>query len=584
MAFSRDFLEEIKQRNSIEDVVSQYVPLKRAGSNMTGLCPFHNEKTPSFVVFPRSESFYCFGCGEGGDVVSFIMKHESLEYPDAVALLAKRCGIQVPDDAPMKSNAVRRERIIAMNRDAAMFFHTTLYSPAGEKGLEYFKSRRLSDATIKHFGLGYAGDSWNALSDYLHEKGYSDREMTTGFLAGEKGKRVYDYFRSRVMFPIIDLSGNVVAFGGRALGDAKPKYINSSDTPAFRKSKYLFALNFAKLNTSGGLIMCEGYMDVISLHQAGFTNAVATLGTAVNAEHAKTISHHTDSVMLAYDSDSAGKKATERAINVLGEAGINVRVIDLGDSKDPDEFIKNHGTAAFSAKLKTTKERIDYQIEEIIGKYDVSGPDQQEKRMTELTAFVATLYSQPTREIYCHRIAQLTGLSYEGLARTVEVKRRALVKTKKSENDAIDIRRAAGYRDNVNPDRVRFSDVSAIEEAIIGILLVRPDLGTECLKKLKADELNTEFCRKVYRAFEPQLAKGESVILSEDGALTNAEQSELARYMAARQILTNNGSSVLTELINTLKEKNERRKADESAGDDIDALGDYLKKLREKKK
>jgi len=283
-------IEEIKYRSNIEDVISSYVSLKRAGSNMNGLCPFHSEKTPSFTVFTSTQNFYCFGCGAGGDVITFIMRMENLEYRDALEFLAKRAGIEIPEDGATLQKGPTRSRMIDMNRDAARFFHSQLYSENGRKGLEYLKVQRgLSDAVIKRFGLGYAPDSFGSLTDYLKSKGYTDEEMITGFMCGKSQKtgRPYDYFRGRVMFPIIDVAGNVIAFGGRVLDDSLPKYLNSSDTPAFKKSRNLFALNYAKNNCSEYLILCEGYMDVIALHAAGFSSAVATLGTAITADQAR---------------------------------------------------------------------------------------------------------------------------------------------------------------------------------------------------------------------------------------------------------------------------------------------------------
>ncbi|MDD4474874.1 MAG: DNA primase [Eubacteriales bacterium] len=584
MAFSAAFLDELKFRNELPDVISQYVNLRRTGSNMVGLCPFHSEKTPSFVVFPTTSTFKCFGCGAGGDVVGFVMQIENLDYPAAIEFLARRCGIPLEEDGFSKESKVSRKRVLELNREAAKFFHNYLMSPGGETALQYLKNRQIKDTTIKHFGLGASPAGWSALTEHLTSLGYKSEELTAAFLAGSKSGRTYDYFRNRVIFPIIDLNGNVVAFGGRAMGDEKPKYINTSDTPAFKKSKNLFALNFAKNYASESLIMCEGYMDVIALHQAGFTNAVATLGTAVTSEHARIIARFTKNVLLAYDSDSAGKRATDKAIEALTELGINVRVIELGDAKDPDDFIKKQGAGAFGLKLKGSSGRIDYAIGEILKKYNLSLPDDLQSATDELINYIAALGDKPSREIYSQRAAELLGLSADGIAKVAEQKAKKFVRRAKKEFDDSEIRKKAGYGDKVNPGRLKFADISTIEERILGILLIRVDLGIEALKQLGEDDFFTEFSKKLFRFMKPFLEEGKEVNISANGFFTPEEQGVIAGYMASRLKLEKNDFEVLEADIKLLKEKKTDLELEEKVNEDYENLGEYLEHLKRKHK
>ena len=347
MRISDEFLFELRQRCNIEDIVSGYVQLKRRGKNLVGLCPFHNEKTPSFTLYPENGSFYCFGCGAGGEVVSFIRRAENLDFTEAVRFLCDRVGMTMPADGFDDSLAQKRKRIYEMNREAAKFFHECLLGEKGRAALQYYLNRGYTKKTITRFGLGYAPNEWRALLTHLREKGYSYEDAYEANLAqkSEKNGKVsfYDNFRNRVIVPIIDARGNVVAFGGRVLDDSKPKYINTSDTPVYKKSLGVFGLNFAKNSKERSLILVEGYMDAIALHQAGFTNSIACLGTALTGEMAHLLSRYADEILLAYDNDEAGRKATERAIGVFSSIGMKIRVIRLSGGKDPDEILKKFG-------------------------------------------------------------------------------------------------------------------------------------------------------------------------------------------------------------------------------------------------
>ena len=362
-------IDEIKYRNDLVDVISSYVSLKRAGSGYTGLCPFHSEKTPSFHVAPEKGFFHCFGCGAGGDVITFIMRIENLSYPEAVRFLAARAGI--PMEEERTAGGVSRGRIRDMNRDAARFFFEQLKeSPEAQA---YLSRRGLGSATIKHFGIGFSPNSPGALHSHMRSLGYTDEELVTGFLCGisKKTGRPYDYFRNRVMFPVIDTTGAVIAFGGRVMDDSQPKYLNTSDTPAFTKRRSLFALNFAKNSADRGFILCEGYMDVIALHESGFSQAIATLGTAITTEQARLMRKYTDRVFISYDSDAAGKKAAKRAFELLGEAGIDCRIIRMQGAKDPDEYIRKFGRERFAAICGESLTQFDYEFDNALKKYDI---------------------------------------------------------------------------------------------------------------------------------------------------------------------------------------------------------------------
>ena len=355
----REIIDEIVYRNNIEDVISSYVTLKRAGSNFKGNCPFHSERTPSFTVFPATKSFYCFGCGAGGDVISFTMRAENLEYVDALELLAQKSGITIPKDKVDAPTGPSRKRVLEMNLDAAKFFRSCLFDKnIGGEAMKYLtETRQLSTSTIRRFGLGYSPNDFGALTNHMHKLGYTDEELTVGFLCGKSKKtgRTYDYFRNRVIFPIIDTIGNVIGFGGRVMDGSEPKYLNTSDTPAFKKSNNLFALNFAKANAEEQLILCEGYMDVIALHAAGFENAVATLGTAITPSQARIFAKYTKKVIITYDSDNAGQAAADKAMRYLAEVGVEVRVLRLSGAKDPDEYIKKFGKESFHNMLSESK-------------------------------------------------------------------------------------------------------------------------------------------------------------------------------------------------------------------------------------
>ncbi|PKM62742.1 MAG: DNA primase [Firmicutes bacterium HGW-Firmicutes-21] len=590
MAFSQFFLEEIKDRNDIEQIIARYVPLKRAGSNIVGLCPFHNEKTPSFTVFPGSKSFYCFGCGTGGDVVSFVMKTENLDYPEAVEFLAKSAGIPMEENDFQKGEkpAVRKDRIIAATTEAARFFHSTLFSPQGENALAYLEKRRFQPATIKRFGIGYAPDSWDALTIHLTDMGFTPLEIKTSFLGGiSKSDRLYDMFRNRIMFPIFDIQGEVVAFSGRRLNEEdERKYINTSDTPAFKKSKLLFGMHIAKNTTDGTLILCEGAPDAIAMHQADFSNAVATLGTAITSEHARLIAKYAKTVFLAYDIDNAGRAATMKGIDLLNQVGVATKIISLGnDTKDPDEYIKKHGAASFRTKLSHASGQIDYKISEILAKYSIDLPDEKLRALTELTDYISGLYNKSEREIYASRVAELLSLTKSVVFDDIE--RRAKVNEKKRQRlfASKSIQSSSGFGDKVNRDKLRFSSETMTEEAILGIMLLRPELAPSALQSLSGDCFVTDFNRRVFDLFYEEFCDGREAVLSKNGILTPDELSSVIRYIATRRKFNENTEDMLTGLINALKEQKKKLDYDKKIADNpLEGLTEYIDMIKNSQK
>ncbi len=586
----REVIDEITYRCNIEDVISSYVTLKRAGSNFNGVCPFHSEKTPSFTVFPTTKSFYCFGCGAGGDVISFVMRAENVDYPSAIELLAAKVGITIPQNTEIKPNDVMsRKRTYEMNLEAAKFFRSCLYDEKlGVRGREYFASRRLSGATVKHFGLGYAPEGFGMLTDHMHKKGFSDEELIAGFLCGKSQKtgRAYDYFRNRVMFPIIDTQGNIIAFGGRVLDDSKPKYLNSSDTPGFKKSRNLFALNYAKDACSEQMILCEGYMDVIALHQAGFTNAVATLGTAITSEQARIMSKYTKKVIISYDSDEAGQRAANKAMSMLGAVGVEVRVLKMDGAKDPDEYIKKFGPDRFRMVLGNSRTSFDYKSEAVYAKYDVGSPGGKIKASEELCEIVSSYESGVEREVYISQISERLGLPSEAIKNDVERLRRKMLREIKKQESREAYNQVKNYGDRTNPDAAKNVRANAAEETIIGLLLDHPEHRSAILTgkvDLSVDYFYTALGKRVFGKIIELEATDEgfsySVLISE---FNEDEKGRIERCRQKRRELTENGTDVLKESAATLK-REKMHKDETESGDKFASLNRKKKDLADKK-
>ncbi|MBE6619180.1 MAG: DNA primase [Ruminococcaceae bacterium] len=585
MAIEQAVIEEIKFRNNIEDVISQYVTLKRAGSNMVGLCPFHSEKSPSFTVFNGEGNFYCFGCGAGGDVITFVRKAENLDYRGALEFLAKRVGITISESSQDKKESMRRERTLEMNKIAARFFHEKLMSDEGREGYEYLtKKRGLSNSHIRHFGLGFAPNSFGALTELLRSKGYKDHEMASAFLCGvsQKTGRPYDYFRNRVIFPILSTSGDVIAFGGRVMDDSKPKYLNSSDTPAFKKSRNLFAMNFAKNYCSEQIILCEGYMDVIALHCAGFMNSVATLGTAITPEHARMLKRYTKKVIISYDSDEAGQNAADKAFKLLGEVGVETKILRMSGAKDPDEYIKKFGSESFRKIVEDSETEFDYKFGKIMRKYNFSVTADKVKALDECEKLIAQTSSAAEREIYLYQVAPKFGIAPDAMKRDVE-----RIISQRRKNAAKDETRkimtsSEGYGDRVNPDFVKNPKAATAENAIIGLLLMHPEYVRELENKgdpITADEMFTSLGKKIVGAILEIVDKDVTDSSALQGALGEylelEEVERAAKLRVSRRALTNNTISVVYECRKTLGESKDRAEL---------GIDDIIQKKREQAK
>lgn len=535
-----DIINEIKYRNDIETAVSQYVNLKRRGKNLVGLCPFHSEKTPSFTVYPENGSFYCFGCGVGGDVFTFTGLIENLDYMESIKLLAERSGISLPQDGYDDSMQRLKKKIYDINRDTARFFHSFLMSPGGKWALDYLTGRGLTVKTIKHFGLGAAPDSWDALIHHLKEKGYTESDMLTANVIGKSNRGgIYDRFRKRVMFPIINIRGNIVAFSGRAMpGEDKQggKYVNTSDTPVYKKSENLFGINFAKSVCSERVILVEGNMDVISLHQAGFENTVAPLGTAFTTEQANLLSRYTKEIVLMLDADAAGQKAVRRASGLLENTGLSVRVVVIPDGKDPDEYIKKNGKERFAALLEGAVSDMEYKLLTAAKDIDLNSEDGRLKYLAAAAEIIAATDDIMTRDIYIGRLSEKYGVSRTALTTRVNELRKRNSR-QKQKKEITDIIRPKFTKDDINPERRKSVKGTAAEETLIAVLLKNPDFYKIALDKLPPEKMLTSLNRRIYETIISVLEHGGSLDISafaekllpaEIGYLVSLQNSEKA--------------------------------------------------------
>ncbi|MDR2664906.1 MAG: DNA primase, partial [Oscillospiraceae bacterium] len=414
MAIPESFLDELVRKIDIVELVGGYVKLsKRGGGNMFGLCPFHSEKTPSFSVSADKQMYYCFGCGKGGGAINFIMEIENLTFPDAVEHLARRAGMSVPESGEAGGSRTDRRRLLDINRDAARFYHGVLSTGGGAGAARYIRERRISGKMVTRFGLGAAPNAWGALRSAMLDLGYSDAELAEAGLAKKSNKsdRYYDTFRNRLMFPVIDTRGSVIGFSGRALDGGEPKYLNTPDSPVFSKSRNLFALNIAKKSKEGMIILTEGNIDAIALHQAGFDCAVASLGTALSDAQVRLMARYAGKLVIAFDSDSAGEKAAERAIGLTEKTGMSVRILRMRDAKDPDEYINKFGAEAFRLLLERSENHIAYRLGDMRRKYDVKTDDGAIGYLTEATRLLSGIKSVTEREIYTARLSDETGVS-----------------------------------------------------------------------------------------------------------------------------------------------------------------------------
>ena len=558
MAISDEFLTELRARTDIESVISPYVNLSKRGRLVKGLCPFHNEKTPSFTIYTDSQSYYCFGCGAGGDAITFVRQIENLDYVEAVKVLAERAGMKMPEDGYDDSLARHRQRILAANREAAKFFHATMMSEQGKIGLDYFLGRRLTMQTIRHFGLGYAPDSWDALLKHMRSKGFTNQELFDANLVRKSEKNghthYYDNFKNRAMVPIIDLRGNVIAFGGRVLDDSKPKYINTSDTLVYKKSDGVFALNFAKNGNPSQIIVAEGYMDVIALHQAGFTNSIACLGTALTQEQARLVSRYAQEVVLAYDSDEAGQKATRRAIDIFSRTGVKIRVLKLTGGKDPDEIIKNYGKEKFRSLIEGAANDIEYAILRERQKYDLDSIDGKTKFLTAVAGVLATA-NAIEQDAYAAKLAQEMSISKDAILQEVRrAYKRKLEAQKKNRFNEI-VKETVTPKDAVNPEKAKHIRAAKAEEVLIASLMLNPDFYRKIKDNVSEELFITEFNRRVYAALSERIENGRSIELSMFAAeFTPEEMGRLAQFGAMGGTISNTVAEC-NDCIKVLKEE-----------------------------
>ena len=584
----KEVIEEVVSRTDIVQLISGYVTLKRAGSNMVGLCPFHSERSPSFTVFQGTNSFYCFGCSAAGDAISFVRRIENLDYPDAVEFLAKRVGITVVNtDVHETRSRYDRKRMLEMNREAAHFFHAELFKDNAEAAAarEYlFDKRALSKATVNHFGLGYAPNNFDALLKHLRSLGYTDDELVAGSLAkvSEKTGNPFSFFRGRVIFPVIDVTGNVIAFGARVLDNSKPKYLNTGDTPVFKKTRNLFALNFARGECAERLILCEGYMDVIALHAAGFPQAVATLGTAITQDQARIISRYTKRVVISYDMDEAGRNAADKAMKLLEEVGVDVTLLRIKGAKDPDEFIRNSGADAFRQVLEASQSKFDYMLDRVLPKYDLTDPQEKIKALAELRETIAGFSSSAEREIYIGVVADKFSIPAQSLRDDVNravARRRREYKKKEGETLRQSI---TGYQDRVNPEFSKTPGIARTEETVLGLLLLDPNYRASLHKDqpvLTEDDFLTAFSRRVFTAVRDRIGDGDWEISALNEDFTPEEIGRIYAMRNRRMQLTDNGEKVFSDCVSALKAAVAKEKTSES-DDPMAALEQILKNKR----
>ena len=587
MAIPEDVIREIKYRNDIETAISQYVNLKRRGKNLVGLCPFHSEKTPSFTVYPESASFYCFGCGAGGDVFTFTGLIENLDYIESVKLLAERSGVTLPQDGYDDSMQRLKNTIYDINRETARFFHSHLMSPDGKWALEYLLGRGLSLSTIKRFGLGAAPDSWDSLINHLKSKGFSVNDMYTANVVGKSQKgSFYDRFRKRIMFPIINIRGNVVAFSGRAMpGDDKAggKYVNTSDTPVYKKSENLFGINYAKNNCSERVILVEGNMDVISLHQAGFNYAVAPLGTAFTSEQVNLLARYTKEIVLMLDADAAGQKAIKRATQLLENTGLEVKVVVIPDGKDPDEFIKKNGPERFRALLEGAVSDIEYKLLMAADGINLESDDGRLRYLSAAAEVIATDDDVMTRDIYIGRLCEKYGVSRTALTAKVDELRRKNYKIRQKK-EISEIIRPKFTKDDINPERRRSPKATSAEETLIAVLLQHPDFYDEVKAKLPPEKMVTGLNRRIYEIISATIESGRSLDISvfsekllpaEIGYLVSLQNSDKAGK---------NAKTVLKDCIEVILEEDIILNNSDSNNASLEDWANALQNMASKKK
>ena len=586
MRFSEDFLSELRARVDIEELVGKYTEIKHRGSRTpVALCPFHTEKTPSFVIYRDTQSYYCFGCGMGGDAINFVRNIERIDYAEAVKLLCERTGMNMPSESVDDARITLRRRCYEANREAARFFYSCLSLPEAKPANDYIKKRGLAPETVRKFGLGFAPDRWDALLRHLRKKGFTDDELVSFDLARKtrKGSTI-DAFRNRLMFPIIDLRGNVCAFGGRVLDDSKPKYLNSSDTPVFRKGQGIYALNFAKNRGDRKLILCEGYMDVIAMHQAGFTNAVAGLGTAFTPEQISLLSRYCDELYLSYDSDEAGRKATDRALKMLQNAPVKLRVLDYsGEGKDPDEVIKTHGAARMKKVISSADNDTEFALKRARAKYDISTDDGKLNYLNDAVEILANINNAMERDIYTSRISSELSVSPDAVKQQTAKARRRGVRREATAEFEEAAKAAAGADGKIkNPDRKTHLKAAKAEEFILAALINNPELLKKLSSKLSADLFITPYNRRFFEDISARIVSGRSLDISAFGNDAENDDISYISYLFSLGKTVSENPKGCEQCIQTLLAEKERLSSPQTARGLSDA--DWLKAMEQKRK
>lgn len=570
MPLPDEFIYQLKLANPIDTTMGRYVHLIRSGSNYKCLCPFHSEKTPSCTVYTGTQSFYCFGCGAGGDVITFTKQIENLDTYEAIKLLAERGGLEMPENDLNKDGAKLKLRILEMNREAANFFYRNLLQGQDKLGLQYAVQRGLTPKAIKKYAIGYAPAAWDGLMKHLEGLGFTREEMLSAGLIRQNARGCFDFFRERVMFPIIDLRGNVIAFGGRLIEGEGPKYLNSGDTPVFKKSRNLFSLNFAKNANVKQLILAEGYMDVIAINQAGFEQVVATLGTALTAEQARIMAQYATEVVLCYDSDSAGQNATHRAINLLSEAGLHTRILKVQDAKDPDEYIRKFGATRFKLLLDNSGGAINFELARCREGLDLATEQGKFDFLRRTVQVLAGIRNEMEREVYLSRIAKEEEISLDILHSQVKAQLRKSYYTEKKQSWNAMMAKSS-FRDELNPEAPQYQREAKAEEQILAYLFLHPDLLPEVEKRLKPEHFFTSLHRKIYEVFCERMPETDtfSVSMFRD-ACSDAEMGRITGIMAhnAEVALT---ADTLNDCIRLLLQAKEHEKinADQLSDDDL---------------
>ncbi len=587
MRFSDEFLSELRARTDIEELIGRYTEIRHRGSRTpVALCPFHTEKTPSFVVYRDTQSYYCFGCGAGGDAVTFIKNAERLDYTEAVRFLCERAGMNMPSDPVDDEYNRLRRRCYEANREAAKYFCSMLFSPEGKDAFSYLERRGLSVESVKRFGLGFAPDKWDYLIKHLKGKGFSETELVSFDLA-KKTQRgsVIDAFRNRLIFPIIDLRGNVIAFGGRVLDDSKPKYLNTSDTVVYKKSQALYALNFAKNNSERKLILCEGYMDVIAMHQAGFTNAVAGLGTAFTNEQISLLSRYCDELTLCFDSDEAGKKATKRALSMLSKSTMKLKVMHLDGGKDPDEIIKTQGKDKMNSFINTAVNDTEFALGDAKSRYNITSEDGKLGYLNEAVGVLAGINNAIERDLYISKLATELQVEKTAIKTQLEKQRRKNKKIQESSQFESCLKTVLGEDKISSPNPEKRGNVRAVkaEEIILATLLKHPDYLRKLAGNIDENMFVTEFNKRYFRDISDRIKSGRSLELSAFNENSDNEEMAYLSYLLTKTDQLANSVAECHQCIKTLIEEKNKKQIPDIGKLSSEEYLDLFRKKREKK-